>query len=68
MLDGHVTVVYTFARPDKRKRDLGNLEKAVSDILVKMGVIQDDSFIQKITLQWGKAPMGCRVELAEASA
>ena len=72
---GDVAVTYTFERPknkdgktSKVRRDLGNLEKAVSDILVAMGVIQDDSFIQKITLQWGKAPMGCRVELAEAGA
>lgn len=39
-------------RPDKRRRDLGNLEKAVSDLLVECGVIRDDSLCERITLQW----------------
>lgn len=39
-------------RPDKRRRDLGNLEKAVSDLLVAHGVVQDDSLAERITLQW----------------
>lgn len=39
-------------RPDRRRRDLGNLEKAVSDLLVQHGVIQDDCLAERITLQW----------------
>ena len=55
---GPVAVDYRFARPDKRKRDLGNLEKAVSDLLVKMKVIEDDSLIQDLRLRWlGDAPV-----------
>lgn len=67
MVDGPVSVVYTFTRPDKRKRDLGNLEKAVSDILVKMSVIEDDSFIADMRLKWGETDKGCRVEIERAA-
>ncbi len=50
---GPIAVDYQFARVDKRKRDLGNLEKAVSDLLVKMKVIEDDSLIMVLRLRWG---------------
>lgn len=39
-------------RPDRRSRDLGNLEKPVSDLLVKCGVVRDDSDAQAILLFW----------------
>jgi Holliday junction resolvase RusA-like endonuclease len=34
----------TFIVPDKRKRDLTNLENAIADILVKYKVIEDDNY------------------------
>ncbi len=40
--EGPVSVRYAYGRPDKRRRDLGNLEKSVSDQLVSAGVIVDD--------------------------
>ena len=43
----------TFGRPDKRRRDLGNLEKPVSDLLQKYLVIEDDCMAECITLRWG---------------
>ena len=39
-------------RPDKRARDLGNYEKAISDLLVAHGVIADDSGCERLTMQW----------------
>lgn len=57
-----VQVTYTFGRPDKRKRDLFNLEKACSDFLVKHGVLADDSLIERGTVQWGTEP-GVLVEI-----
>ena len=39
-------------RPDGRRRDLGNLEKAISDLLVAHGIIKDDCLAERITLQW----------------
>lgn len=58
-----VAVTYSYGRPDKRRRDIGNLEKAVSDSLVDTGVLADDSLIEKLTLQWCEDVTGCRVEI-----
>lgn len=38
--------------PDKRARDLGNLEKAVSDLLVSHGVVKDDRYCRRLTMFW----------------
>ena len=42
-------------RPDKKRRDLGNLEKAVSDLLVAHGVVEDDHLCECIFLEWVRA-------------
>lgn len=39
-------------RPDKRRRDLGNLLKATEDLLVSIRVIEDDSLSECITMRW----------------
>lgn len=39
-------------RPDNRRRDLSNLEKALSDLLVAHGVIKDDSLCERLTMAW----------------
>jgi crossover junction endodeoxyribonuclease RusA len=39
-------------RPDKRRRDLGNLEKAVSDILVSSKVLADDYLCEWLEIRW----------------
>lgn len=41
-IEGPVRVEEVFFVPDKRRRDLTNLEESVDDILVKFGVISDD--------------------------
>lgn len=50
---------------DKRSRcDLGNHEKPLTDLLVKMGVLKDDSqqYVNEITLRWAMVD-GCRITL-----
>ena len=55
-------------KPDKRRRDLGNIEKAVSDLLVAHGVVKDDCLAQSITLQWDAGMQEeCVVLIQEAS-
>ena len=52
---GQVSLLYEFAEPkDKRKHDLGNLEKATTDLLVAHGIIQadDNSIVREIRLMW----------------
>lgn len=53
-----VAVDYIFKRPDKRRRDVGNLEKAVSDLIVAAGILEDDSQIVDIRLRWGQPDDG----------
>lgn len=52
LIKGPIRVVVEAVKPDKRRRDLCNLEKALSDLLVKMGVIEDDSLINYIQMEW----------------
>ena len=63
-----VAVVYDFHRPDNRRRDVFNLEKAVSDLLVDAGILEDDSQIWDGRVRWGgAAPVTVRIEaLGEA--
>lgn len=53
---GPYTLELLFDRPDRRARDLGNLEKAVSDLLVERGLVIDDSCCQRIILAWSDEP------------
>jgi crossover junction endodeoxyribonuclease RusA len=38
--------------PDRRRRDLGNLLKALEDGLVKGGAVEDDHLCQRVELEW----------------
>lgn len=49
---GSYSLQIALRRPDKRRRDLGNLEKAISDLLVAHGVVKDDCLAERITLAW----------------
>jgi len=63
-ISGLVHVSVTVNRPDRRKRDLDNLLKAPLDLLVDMGVIEDDSKIHCLSIRWGQVE-GMRVEISE---
>lgn len=39
--------------PDKRRRDLDNILKAINDALVRCGLIDDDSMIRRQCQEWG---------------
>lgn len=49
---GPYSISIALKRPDMRRRDIGNLEKAVSDVLVAHGVIRDDSLCERLTMAW----------------
>ena len=61
-------ITLSFGRPDRRKHDLDNLAKAILDHLVSWGVINDDSLIEKLTLQWAPDVTGCRIEIESIAA
>jgi crossover junction endodeoxyribonuclease RusA len=53
----------TAARPDKRKRDLDNLIKPVSDLLASIGAIENDSQAEQINLRWVTTGEGIAVRI-----
>ena len=70
-IKGPVNVIYTFGRTGNRKKDCFNFEKAVSDLLgdEKYQIIEDDSLIDRGTVQWADDAdgfVGCRVEVEAA--
>lgn len=46
--------------------DADNRVKAVLDWLQSVGCIENDSKAERVTVQWGEAPEGCRVTLEAA--
>lgn len=63
---GHVSLHVGLVRPDRRVRDLSNTLKAIEDLLVDMSVIDDDSLIQRISVQWVPDGPPCVVLVQEA--
>jgi crossover junction endodeoxyribonuclease RusA len=49
---GPYVLSITAHRPDRRKRDIGNLEKIVSDTLAKANVVEDDCLCEAIVSAW----------------
>lgn len=63
---GPYSISICLEAPDKRARDLGNLEKAISDILVMHGVVKDDRYCQRLNMAWGTGlPAPCVVIITE---
>lgn len=62
-IDGPVSVYVRLVAPDKRHRDAGNCDKAICDILVKSGIIQDDSnrYVRLLTYEWCDDGPACLV-------
>lgn len=62
-IKGPVGLMYTYQ--DNRKADLGNLEKPVSDLLVKHGLIEDDGpkVVRWISLSFSDKVEGVRVKV-----
>lgn len=47
---GRLYAEYRYSFPDKRRRDIANFEKAVTDFLKEYGVFEDDSQIDELKL------------------
>lgn len=66
VLPGPYHILFEVGRPDRRKRDLSNLWKAPEDLLVKHGVIEDDSQVATLQFKWVDDLKGCRVTITSA--
>lgn len=64
---GQVALAVDLVKPDRRKRDLSNTLKAVEDLLVDMQVIDDDSLIQVLSVQWVPDGVPCVVTVSSLS-
>ena len=47
--------------PDRRRRDIDNINKAILDVLEQIGVVQDDSQIHDLRSYWTDAVTGVQV-------
>lgn len=63
---GPVSLCVALVRPDKRRRDLSNTLKAIEDLLVEMQVIDDDSLVTRISVQWVSSGPACTILVQEA--
>ena len=53
-------------RPDKRRRDLDNIIKPVSDLMQSIGVIKNDSDCELLTARWLTTGDGVNVRIEPA--
>lgn len=60
-IPGRYTLTVQAGRPDNRKRDLGNILKAIEDAVVEGGAVIDDSHSEEITLKWVEGLEGVEV-------
>lgn len=64
-ITGPYALIIQIGKPDNRPRDIGNLEKAVSDLLVSIGAVRDDSDCQRIQIGWSEHHDDCFVQVIE---
>lgn len=53
---GNVSLDIICKRKDNRRRDLSNFVKALEDLLVTHGVIEDDSLVSDLRIRYGEVP------------
>ena len=68
---GRVTGAYHLKirapKPAKARRDIDNICKPISDLLVKISIVPDDSNMQSICAEWVEGMAGdCEITVIEA--
>lgn len=66
MIDGPYALHVVASRPDKRKRDIDNLLKPISDACAAAGLVTNDSDCQRISAEWSSEGEGVRVTITRA--
>lgn len=63
---GKVQIHIKVKRPDKRKRDIDNLAKGILDFLTFQNIIDDDSNVEKLIIEWVyDGPAGATVTIED---
>ena len=57
-IEGPYKMQIAIDRPDRRGRDLGNLEKAIGDLIVKAELVIDDRYLDRLEMWWTKREPG----------
>lgn len=65
-VSGPYKLTVSVSRPDRRRRDLDNLLKPLSDLLMHIGAIDDDSNCEMICARWVTTGEGVRVHVEPA--
>jgi len=65
-VDGDYVLWLYVERPDNRKRDIFNLPKAVEDLLVEQGLVEDDSRCVEGHVVWAGQGRRCTVMIEPA--
>ena len=61
--DSPVSVDIIAYPPNRARRDLDNLPKAVLDALTKARVWEDDSLVHDLRIRWGEARKGGEIQI-----
>lgn len=62
-IEGPFAIRLAFVRPDKRRRDLDNLIKAAMDVIVTVGLVEDDCLCERIEAYWAPEGPQCLIEV-----
>lgn len=69
MIRGPYEMRLSVKRPDARRRDVENLIKTTSDLLVSLGLVEDDSMAESVTASWRTwGEPGVEIEITAATA
>lgn len=63
---GPYTLSIQAKRPDKRRRDIDNLIKPISDLLVSVGAVADDTHCEMVSARWVTSGEGVTVRISPA--
>lgn len=62
-ITGKYKATFHFVRPDKRRRDLDNLLKAVMDVMVSAKAVESDHLCEWLEARWVESGPECVIML-----
>lgn len=65
-ISGPYKLSVSIVRPDRRRRDIDNTIKPISDLLMHIGAIEDDSNCEMVSARWVTTGKGVQVRIEPA--
>lgn len=66
-ISGPYKLSVSIVRPDRRRRDIDNTIKPISDLLMHIGAIDDDSNCQSVFAEWVNVGKGVAIRVEEVA-